>query len=124
MKAVLAALIVSPVLLTGVASAERTLSEGQYMRASQCVMYASLPALKDNAVDLTSVKSQIAAARGSQTAQTQMSLQSLSRQAQSRGEAATTSAALDDLFARRDRYCAGFVDATQLAARAGTTSQQ
>jgi hypothetical protein len=124
MKTILAALVAAPILLTGVASAERTLSEGQYMRANQCVTYASLPALKDNAVDLTTVRAQIAASRASQSATTHLSLKSLARDAHNRSDAATTPQAVDDLLARRDRFCASFVDATQLAARAGTTSQQ
>lgn len=124
MKHTLAALVAAPLLFTGVASAERTLSTSQFLQANRCVAYASLPALQANPVDLSAVQARIAAARPSQTAMNMLSVQSVKRDAVDRGARADTPAEVDALLARRDRYCASFVDATQLAARAGTTSQQ
>lgn len=124
MKILLAALLAAPVLLTGAASAEQNLSSGQFVRASRCVSYASLPALASNAVDIADIKARVASARRGQTGMTLLQVQSLTREIEQSGRSANSPREIEDLLARRDRYCSGFVDATQLAARAGTTSQQ
>lgn len=124
MKTLIAALVAAPLLLTGVAAAERPLGDTQFVRASRCVAFASLPALQDNAVDLNAVKTRIAASRPGQSLQTMLTVQSFTRDAQAKGAAATTPEAVDALLTRRDQLCTAFVDATQLAARTVTTSQQ
>lgn len=124
MKALLAALVAAPLLATAAVAAERPLNEGQFIQAHRCVAYASLPALSENVVDLTTVKARIAESRTQRTAQNMMMVQDLAREAANRGEKAKSAADIEDLYARRDRYCSAFVDATQLAARSGSTSQQ
>jgi hypothetical protein len=124
MKVILAALVAVPLLATAAVAAERPLNESQFVRANRCVAFASLPVLKDNAVDLSAVKARIAASRSGQTAMTMMTVQSFARDAEARGAAAATPEAIDALLIRRDRYCTSFVDATQLAARAGATRQE
>jgi hypothetical protein len=124
MKAVLAALVAMPFLVTAAAAAERPLNDSQFVRANRCVAFASLPALQNNAVDLSAVKARIAVSRSGQTSMTMLTVQSFAREAQAKGAAAATPDAIDALLTRRDRYCSSFVDATQLAARAGSTRQE
>jgi len=124
MKTLLAALVAAPLLFTGVAAAERPLGEGQYVRAARCVAYASLPALRDNAVDLSAVEAKIAASRARQSAMTRLEARNIQRDAQLAGERADSAAEVEELLTKRDRYCTAFVDATQLAARAESTSRQ
>lgn len=124
MKIILAALVAAPVLLVGVASAEQNMSSNQFVRASRCVTYAALPVLQSNAVDIADIKQRVAAARAEQSGMTLLQVQSLTRDIRESARSADSPQEIEKLLGRRDRYCSGFVDATQLAARTGTTSQQ
>lgn len=124
MKMILAALVAAPALLTGVASAEQNMSSNQFVRANRCVAYASLPVLQSNAVDIADLRQRVAAAREMQTGMTLLQVQSITREIRESARSADQPQEIEKLLGRRDRYCSGFVDATQLAARASATTQQ
>lgn len=124
MKMILAALVAAPVLLVGTASAEQNMSSNHFVRANRCVTYASLPILQSNAVDIAAISQRVAAARSAQSGMTRLQVQSLKRDIRESARSADTQPEIEKLLERRDRYCRGFVDATQLAARTGTTIQQ